>query len=214
LLSESHQEALIEKILQDAKKEADETIERSRRTAQGVLDEKREEAKKKAEGESESLVKASEGQARSIVESSIANSRIRMNWMILSEKEKIIERVFGEVKEKLREFTRTNEYDKILESLIEEGAIAAGGGELQVHLNSYDYQRNLALDQLADNVEKATGVRTMLRKATDPTNTIGGALIKSKDGKVAVDNSLEALIESRRKDLEPKISTLLFTKTD
>jgi len=213
-LSESRQEALIEKILHDAKKEADETIERSRKTAQGVLDEKREEAKKKAEGESESLVKASEGQARSIVESSIANSRIRMNWVILSEKEKIIERVFGEVKEKLREFTRTNEYDKILESLIEEGAVAAGGGELQVHLNSYDYQRNLALDQLSDNVEKATGVRTMLRKATDPANTIGGALIKSKDGKVAVDNSLEAVIESRRKDLEPKISTLLFTKTD
>jgi len=213
-LSESRQEALIEKILHDAKKEADETIERSRKTAQGVLDEKREEAKKKAEGESESLVKASEGQARSIVESSIANSRIRMNWVILSEKEKIIERVFGEVKKKLREFTRTNEYDKILESLIEEGAVAAGGGELQVHLNSYDCQRNLALDQLSDNVEKATGVRTMLRKATDPANTIGGALIKSKDGKVAVDNSLEAVIESRRKDLEPKISTLLFTKTD
>jgi len=214
LLSESRQEALIEKILSDAKKEADETIERSRKTAQGILDEKLQEARKKAEEESGSLIKAAEDQARSIIESSIANSRIRMNWMILSEKEKIIDRVFNDVKKKLREFTRTNEYDKILGSLIEEGAIAAGGGELQVHLNSYDYQRNLALDQLSNNVEKATGVRTMLRKATDPANTIGGALIKSKDGKVAVDNTLEALIESRRKDLEPKISALLFTKTD
>lgn len=206
--------ALIEKILGDAKKEADETIERSRKTAQGVLDEKLEEARKKAEGESESLIKAAEDQAKSIIESSIANSRIRMNWMILSEKEKIIERVFDEVKKKLREFTRTNEYDKILESLIGEGAIAAGGGELQVHLNSYDYERSLALDRLSDNVEKATGVRTMLGKATEPAETIGGALIKSKDGKVAVDNTLESLIESRRKDLEPKISTILFTKTD
>jgi len=212
-LSESRQ-TLIEKILGDAKKEADENIERSRKTAQGVLDEKREEARKKAEGESESLIKAAEDQARSIIESSIANSRIRMNWMILSEKEKIIERVFDEVKKKLREFTRTNEYDKILESLIEEGAIAADGGELQVHLNSYDYERSLALDRLSDNVEKATGVRTTLGKATDPAETIGGALIKSKDGKVAVDNTLEALTESRRKDLEPKISTILFTKTD
>jgi len=213
-LSESHQEALIEKILSDAKKEANETMERSRETAQGVLNEKREEARKKAEGESESLIKTADDQARSIIESSIANSRIRMNWMILSEKEKVIDRVFDEVKKKLREFTRTNEYDKILESLIEEGAIAAGGGELQVHLNSYDYQRNLALDQLSDNVEKATGVKTMLRKATDPANTIGGALIKSKDGKVTVNNTLEALIERRRKDLEPKISAILFTKTD
>ena len=213
-MSQSPHEALIEKILGDAKKEADETIERSRKTAQGVLDEKLEEARKKAEGESKSLIKAAEDQAKSIIESSIANSRIRMNWMILSEKEKIIERVFDEVKKKLREFTRTNEYDKILESLIEEGAIAAGGGELQVHLNSYDYQRSLALDRLSDNVEKATGVRTMLGKATEPAETIGGALIKSKDGKVAVDNTLESLIESRRKDLEPKISTILFTKTD
>ena len=214
MLSKSLQEALIKKILGDAKKEADETVERSRKTAQGVLEEKREEAKKKAEGESESLIKAAEDQARSIIESSIANSRIRMNWMILSEKEKIIERVFGEVNRKLREFTRTNEYDKLLGSLIEEGAIAAGGGELQVHLNSYDCQRNQALDQLSDNVEKATGVRTVLRKATDQANTIGGALIRSKDGKVAVDNTLEALIERRRKDLEPKISSILFTKTD
>jgi vacuolar-type H+-ATPase subunit E/Vma4 len=205
---------LIEKILGDAKKEADETVERSRKTAQGVLDEKREEARKKAEGESESLIKAAEDQARSIIESSIANSRIRMNWMILSEKEKIIKRVFDEVKKKLREFTRTNEYDKILESLIEEGAIAAGGGELQVHLNSYDYERSLALDRLSDNVEKATGVRTMLGKATEPAETIGGSLIRSKDGKVAVDNTLEAITESRRKDLEPKISIILFTKTD
>jgi len=213
-LSQSPHEALIEKILGDAKKEADETIERSRKTAQGVLDEKLEEARKKAEGESKSLIKAAEDQAKSIIESSIANSRIRMNWMILSEKEKIIERVFEEVKKKLREFTRTNEYDKILESLIEEGAIAAGGGELQVHLNSYDYERSLALDRLSDDVEKATGVRTMLGKASETAETIGGALIKSKDGKVAVDNTLESLIESRRKDLEPKISTILFTKTD
>lgn len=213
-MSQSPHEALIEKILGDAKKEADETIERSRKTAQGVLDEKLEEARKKAEGESKSLIKAAEDQAKSIIESSIANSRIRMNWMILSEKEKIIERVFEEVKKKLREFTRTNEYDKILESLIEEGAIAAGGGELQVHLNSYDYERSLALDRLSDDVEKATGVRTMLGKASETAETIGGALIKSKDGKVAVDNTLESLIESRRKDLEPKISTILFTKTD
>ena len=212
-MSESRQ-TLIEKILGDAKKEADENIERSRKTAQGVLDEKREEARKKAEGESESLIKAAEDQAKSIIESSIANSRIRMNWMILSEKEKIIERVFDEVKKKLREFTRTNEYDKILESLIEEGAIAAGGGELQVHLNSYDYERSLALDRLSDDVEKATGVRTMLGKASETAETLGGSLIKSKDGKVAVDNTLESLIESRRKDLEPKISTILFTKTD
>ena len=205
---------MIEKILDDAKKEADETLERSRKTAQGVLDEKREEARKKAEGESESLIKTADDQARSIIESSIANSRIRMNWMILSEKEKIIQRVFDEVKKKLRGFTRTDDYDKILKSLIEEGAIAAGGGELQVYLNSYDYQRDLALDQLSDNVKKATGVRTILSKATEPANTIGGALVKSKDGKVAVDNTLEALIESRRKDLEPKIATILFTKTD
>jgi len=213
-LSESHQEALIKKILDDAKKEADETIGRSRKTAQGVLEEKREEAQKKAEEESESLIETAEGQARSIIESAIANSRIRMNWMILSEKEKIIDRVFNEVKRRLGEFTRTNEYDKILESLIEEGAIAAGGGELRVRLNSYDYQRNLAFDRMSDNVEKATGVRTMLKKAADPANTIGGALIKSTDGKVAVDNTLEALIERRRKDLEPKISAILFTKTD
>jgi len=205
---------LIKKILDDAKKEADESIEKSRRTAQGVLEEKRQEARKKAEEESETLIKTVEGQARSIVESAIANSRIRMNWMILSEKEKIIDRVFNEVKIKLREFTHSNEYDRILESLIKEGAIAAGGGQFQVHLNNYDHERNLPLDRLSDNVEKATGVRTTLRKAADITNTIGGALIKSNDGKVAVDNTIEALIESRRKDLEPKVSAILFTKAD
>jgi len=205
---------LINKILDDAKKEADESIEKSRKTAQGVLEEKRQVARKKAEEESGTLIKTAEDQARSIVESAIANSRIRMNWMILSEKEKIIDRVFDEVKIKLREFTRSNEYDMMLESLIEEGAIAAGGGQLQVHLNNYDHERNLPLDRLSDNVEKATGVKTTLRKATEVTNTIGGVLIKSNDGKVAVDNTLEALIERRRKDLEPKISAILFTKTD
>lgn len=205
---------MINKILDDAKKEADESIEKSRKTAQGVLEEKRQVARKKAEEESGTLIKTAEDQARSIVESAIANSRIRMNWMILSEKEKIIDRVFDEVKIKLREFTRSNEYDMMLESLIEEGAIAAGGGQLQVHLNNYDHERNLPLDRLSDNVEKATGVKTTLRKATEVTNTIGGVLIKSNDGKVAVDNTLEALIERRRKDLEPKISAILFTKTD
>ncbi len=212
-MSELRQEALIKKILDDAKKEADESIEKSRKTAQGALEEKRQEARKKAEEESGTLIKTAEDQARSIVESAIANSRIRMNWMILSEKEKIIDKVFDEVKIKLKEFTRSNEYDRMLESLIEEGAIAAGGGQLQVHLNNYDHERNLPLDRLSDNVEKATGVKTTLRKA-EVTNSIGGVLIKSNDGKVAVDNTFEALIKSRRKDLEPKISAILFTKTD
>ena len=209
-MSEVGSERLVGKILLDAEGEVQSILERSRQTSRSIVEQRATEAKKKAEEEVKASVRRAEEDARRIVESAVTNAKIRMNWAILEEKQRLITEALKKVEAKLKDFAQTSHYSNFLRSLILEGIMATGGGKLEIVLTEDDADKPLRLEELAEDAEKKVGKKTMLSKSTQCLDGIGGVVVRSPDGKISVDNRLEAVLDRKRKDLEPKIASILF----
>jgi V/A-type H+-transporting ATPase subunit E len=209
-LQTSDYSKLVNKILEEARREAEVTLEQARKTAESIIEEKRLEAKRRAEDEARSIISKAEENARRIIEGAVANARIKANWAKLSEKQRILDEVFTSTKRRIAEFRQTETYRMLLESLITEGATATGGGRLDIILGADDISTRIDLTRIEQEVEKRTGKKTILSINNQAATIAGGAIIRSVDGKVTVDSSIDSIIERKRRTLEPQVAKMLF----
>jgi vacuolar-type H+-ATPase subunit E/Vma4 len=203
---------LIDRIAKDADRESDEIIAKAKESALALIKKKEDEARERAEKESQTILAQANEEADRIKKSAIAEAKIKANWAILSEKDSALERVIQDVKEELQKFTRTKEYRSVLESLVLDGARAMGGGDLEVLFNKNDSKLGIDLNALSEKASKELGKPTKLFASKENAEGIGGSIIKTIDGKIVIDNTLDRLIERRRKDITLKAAKILFSE--
>ncbi len=205
LLSEAHETA--EKIIQDAKK-----------TFQGTLEEQRKKGRERARDIVSSIDKKAQNNCMIIKLRNKASAENKAKKLILEKKHALIENVLNQVKDELRTLVKTDKYIHVLENLILEGGInlgakdlelrtriktdkyvhvlenfivegglIAGATNLEVILNERDSTLQLDLDKLAEKIGEKTGSKTTITKSAKKIDVIGGAIIqttgedKSKD---------------------------------
>jgi len=203
---------LLDRIAKDAEQESDEIIAKAREVALALIKKKENEAREKAEKESKTILTQANEEADRIKKSAIAEAKIKANWTILSEKDSTVERVVHEVKEELQKFTKTKEYRSVLEALVLDGVKAMGGGDLEVLFNKNDSKLDIDLNAISEKASKELGKPTKLFASKQNAEGIGGSIIKTADGKIAIDNTLDRLIERRRKDITLKTAKMLFSE--
>jgi V/A-type H+-transporting ATPase subunit E len=201
---------ITETILQEARKSAKNIIQEAQESAEAMLEEQRKQGIQKANTLTPSILKKAEREAEIDRLSLIANAKMKANWAVLSKKESLIAKVLKEVKSNLSIQTRLKIYIPILEKLIAEAGIILGGKELEVLLNEQDSTLNLRLDKLAKEIGEKTGFKTKLRLSEEKIKVIGGAMLRSMNGKVVMDNTFEDIFKRREKDLRFKIAQILF----
>ena len=201
---------ITEMILEEAKKTAEHIIQEAQKSAEETLEKQRQLGVQKASELAQPLLKKAESEAELNKLRSMANAKIKANWVILSKKETWIDNVLNEAKNKLRILTESKEYIPILEKLIIEAGIILGGKELEVLLNEKDSALSLKLDKLAKEINEKTGVETKLRIAEEKTKVIGGAMLRTMDGKIIMDNTFEDILKRREKNIRSKIAKILF----
>jgi V/A-type H+-transporting ATPase subunit E len=202
--------ALIKKILSDAEEEAKRIIDISKTKAEEIIKSKIKEAESKANEEAKLIIEEAEEKAKRITSTLISSAKIRANWNFLSERKKLIDETFERLKDELKDFTRTPKYKEFLQSLIEKSVMIAGGEEeLEVMLNEEDLEK-ISLEEISKRINDKLGKNIKLIKSTSSIDTIGGVIVKSKDGKILINNTFESIIRIKRKDLEPIISHILF----
>jgi V/A-type H+-transporting ATPase subunit E len=201
--------ALIKKILSDAEEEAKRIIDISKTKAEDIIKSKVKEAESKANEEAKLIIEEAEEKAKRITSTLISSAKIRANWSLLSERKKLIDETFERLKEELKDFTKTPEYKEFLQSLIEKSVMIAGEEELEVMLNKEDLEK-ISLKEISKRINDKLGKNIKLIKSTSSIDTIGGVIVKSKDGKILINNTFESIIRIKRKDLEPIISHILF----
>ncbi|MEM2239268.1 MAG: V-type ATP synthase subunit E family protein [Candidatus Bathyarchaeia archaeon] len=201
-------EDFIKRIRMRREEEAQEILKKAEEEAMKIIEAAKEEARIKALKEAERIVQ--EAESKSIMMKRIAETKARLTYRlrILQEKNKLIEAVFENVMEFLKEkVVPSAEYEKILEKLILEAAVAIGGGELKVILSK---PCQLDFENLAKVVEEKTGVKTKFETILKPMSFIGGALVTNKDESVIFDNTFEGRIKRMKKDLIREVSRILF----
>ena len=202
--------AITEMVLQEAKESAEDIIQEAKKSAEDTLEKQRQLGAQRGNELAQSLLRKAQREAEVDKLSSMANAKIRANWVILLEKEKMIANVLEVAKNKLRTLTESKEYIPILAKLIMEGGIILGEKELDVLLNEKDSTLSLKLEKITNEISEKTGFKTKIRLAEEKIKVIGGAMVRTINGKVIMDNTFDDILRRREKDLRFEIAKILF----
>jgi vacuolar-type H+-ATPase subunit E/Vma4 len=199
---------ILDRILVDAKEKAENILEDAKRSAERILLKEKQTACHKAKKEAHSILKKAKNDADLIRGRVTSDIKRRAGWMVLSEKNRLITEVLDEVKKSLLNLKKS-EYVLFLEKLIIDASIVLGGGILEVILNENDSTLPINLVSLEKKISDRTGFNTQIKLSKQKTSK-AGVLVKTKDSRIFVDNTFEAILRRRERELRLKIARILF----
>jgi len=207
---ESEAQKITEQILVDAREDAKSIIVEARKSAELMMENQREMGRQKAAERVSSILSKATSEADIARGMVFTDIRKKAGWMILSEKQRLIRDVLDQVRLRLESLTKTDKYLLELEKIIVDAGIALGGGKFQVVLNKQDSTLPLKLNAMSKAISEKTGNRTELEISKERTDASGGAVIKTADSKIILDNTFEAMLERRERELRLKVAKILF----
>ena len=206
---ESSGHRIIDRILKDAREEAETIVKDTQKSAETIIEKQRQSARHSAEKEAYSLLKRAENDADIIRGKVATDIKRRAGWIVLSEKNRLITNVLNEVKKRLVNLKKSEEYVPVLEKLIVDAGAVLGGGLLEVVLNEND-STLVKLNKLEKKISDRSSVDTQLKFSEQKTKAVG-VIVKTIDDRIFVDNTFEAILSRRERELRLKITRILFS---
>jgi len=167
-------------------------IEEARKEAEEIISE----AKKKAEKEAKEIEAKGEKEAVRLKEKTLASARRKAREMEMRAKEEVIQKCIEEAKEKLKKL-KGKRYEAAVKKFIEEGKRSLGEC---VVVPSREQDRKIA---------EKMGI-----KVEGKVDSIGGVIIKSKDGSREIDDTFESIMERKIGELRIAIANELFSNKE
>jgi len=96
-----------------------------------------------------------------------------------------VEKVFAKSIEKLNDLVRNEDYTKLVTQLLDESVKGLGSSDVIVECNSKDKS---VIQSILSKFSGAT-------LSSNTVNCLGGVIVKSKDGSMSLDNTIDARIE-------------------
>jgi V/A-type H+/Na+-transporting ATPase subunit E len=204
---------IIEEITRGTEQAVVLSLAESKKKAEAILSE----AAKQAEAQRCVIESRGELEAQRQTQRILAEARVRARREQMLAKEEMVQLSFQQARKTLSILVETRSvgglaYPLILYRLIKESVIASGVTSLEVWVNQSD--RALVsyeiLNQIATEAGNAQGARISLAMSDEALICIGGAVVRSIDGKVSVDNTLEARLERSKNTLRILVAKALF----
>lgn len=205
---------IMDRILIDAREEAKTIVKNAQKYAETLIEKHKLSAHQKADKEATSILKKGKNEANIIGEKIYTDVKRQAGWTVLSEKNHLITNVLEEVKNRLLNMQKKpREYCKVLERLIVDACIVLGGGALEILMNENDLHLSFKLDKLVKEISAKTGVDTQLTVSGQNIMAVG-VIVKTKDDRIFVDNTFEAILIRREKELRLKTAQILFSRAN
>jgi len=201
-------EKIVSSILSDAQGEADAIIQEAETKASSIISEGEEQAKM----EKERIIDDAKKQANMKYQQIISEAKMNARRMELEGREEVIDQAFTKAEEELRNIASASstEYIESLKNIVKEASTEIGGGDLLVLLKEDDVSKiKDSLSDIEKEVENTTGIKTTL-EIGDNIKTIGGAVVKTKNGEIEVNNTIEARMQRFKKALRSEVAQVLF----
>jgi vacuolar-type H+-ATPase subunit E/Vma4 len=206
---ESKIQKIAQQILDDAMGESKSIVDDAQKSVDTMVEKRKQLALQNARKEAQVRMKNAEREAEIIKGKVTMEMKREAHWKVLSEKENLTNTVFKKIMERLQKLQKSEDYVPILEKLIINAGSTLGGGKLEVSMNENMSSRRLNLNSLEEVLTEKTGVETKLAVSNDIIKSIG-VKVKTVDGKITIDNTFEAIIKRREKELRSKIMKILF----
>jgi vacuolar-type H+-ATPase subunit E/Vma4 len=159
------------------------------------------EAKADMTREADDMIRNARAEAEGVKRRQISEVRHRIKLQEQQEKSKILAEVLERTRKRIIDITNDeSKYVPYLASMIESGIREIGLDNVVVHLNAGDLKR-IDKGRLEREVTRKLDKSVKMEWAKDPVDTLGGAMVSSKDGKTRIPNTLDQRFEA----LEPKL---------
>lgn len=214
--------------MSEAQAKADVNISEAQTQVEAILAD----GEKRAEAEKVKISENAKKQAEMRYQQIISEAKMNARRAELGAKEEVIEEAFNKATEDLKNKAATDdeEYVEALIEMIKEAATEIGGGELIVLLKEDDIDkvkgqldsiadkvkslikdRNkpVNLNEIAKDVSSEAGIETTL-EIGEPIDTIGGAILRTKNGEIQVNNTIESRMLRFKKSLRSEVAKTLF----
>ena len=138
----------------------------------------------------------------------ISEAKMNARRAELGAKEEVIEAAFNQAIGELKTKASSNdsEYEHALGKMIKEAADEIGGNDLIIQLNEADTNK-LKADLSSDDSFEIEGINF---KVGEPIDAIGGAILKTSNGDIEVNNTIEARLERFKSILRSEVAEILF----
>jgi len=181
LLANSSLEQTIDKILSQTEKEIASNIDSALTDSHQAL----EDSIPKLEGEFDKIIADGKKEADKIEKQITGSADIEARNKQLLALEKSVDEVFTKALDQIANSDRSGDYANLIKSLLDESTQILGTSEVIVFTNSKD----------RDAVQSALSGFSGSELSSDTIECLGGVIIKSKDGSMTFDNTLDARIE-------------------
>jgi len=201
---------IIDQILHDAREEAESIIEEARKSTEMMVEKQQKLAHQKAWEEAAPILRRVENENEAIRGRAFTDTRRKANWMVLSEKERLVTSVLEEVMKRLKAFSQSENYVPFLQKIIVDSGIVLSGEKLEILLSEQDETLPLELDMLTKKIVEKTGKETELTTSNEKIKSIGGCVIRTHDGRIVIDNTFTDILKRRERELRFEIAKMLF----
>ena len=218
---------IVSNIMSEAQAKADENKSQAQVKVDAILAD----GEKRAEATKVKISEDAAKQADMRYQQIISEAKMNARRAELGAKEEVIEEAFSKATEELTNMANTNdpEYVDALVEMIKEAAAEIGGGDLIVLLKEDDIpkvqdkletivglvkalikrEKPSDLTLIAKEVSLETDVETTL-EIGEPIDTIGGALLRTRNGEIQVNNTIESRMLRFKKSLRSEVAKTLF----
>ena len=165
-------------------------------------------AEKTAEAEKLKILDNGKKQSDMRYQQIISEAKMNARRAKLGAKEEVIEAAFNQATGELKAIAASGdeEYKDSLAKMIQEAASEIGHNDLIIHLNEAD-TNTFKQDLSSGDSFELDGIKFTLG---EPIKAIGGAILKTSNGDIEVNNTIEARLERYKSILRSEVADVLF----
>lgn len=187
-------ERTVDKILQNTEQQIQASLEEAFKSSKSTLSN----SHTSLEQDYDKILSEGKKEAEKLEKQIVGNADIESRNKQLLMVEESIEKVFAKAVKKIQDSSHDKDYSKLISSMLKESADIMGTSEIIVQTNSKDKP---VVESLLSKFKGAT-------LSSDPLDCLGGIKVKSKDGTMTFDNTIDARLERLkpliRKDIASK----------
>ena len=167
-------------------------------------------AEKTAESEKTKILENGKKQSDMRYQQIISEAKMNARRAELGAKEEVIDAAFNQAigELKVKASSGDEEYTDSLSKMIKEAADEIGGDDLILQLNEADTQK--FKDDLSSQGTDSFEIEGIKFTLGEPIDAIGGAVLKTANGDIEVNNTIEARLERFRSILRSEVAGILF----
>jgi V/A-type H+-transporting ATPase subunit E len=197
---------IVESIMSVAQEKADVIIQDANTEVSAI----QAKAEKTAETEKIKILENGKKQSDMRYQQIISEAKMNARRAELGAKEEVIEAAFNQAigELKVKASSGDDEYEDSLGKMIKEAADEIGSDDLILQLNEADTKK--FKDDLSSQGSDSFEIDGIKFTLGEPIETIGGAVLKTTNGDIEVNNTIEARLERYKSILRSEVAEILF----